>query len=438
MSKTLTTRIILRNDSTTNWLANENQILLKGEVGIEFLANGKVKMKIGDGKSTWKSLAYFGGDEGHVFEATVSAGANHNSAITTAVGTTSISKGDVAIIKEEIIDTSNTELEAKLDAGTISQAYQYTAYVYNGTSWAAMDGNCSAENVYFDEDFTFTTRIGTVQTLTNGSTTVEAAGKNLKQFLTGLFAKETHVTSVSSNDQPKVSITLDGAGDYEVGTTVNPSYTTSFDDGKYPNGPEPTGVTATSYSVTSTDGETWTTSSGTCASFVVEDNENYSVSVSVVHTEGSPALSNMGSPGTYKFTAGTKNATSEAITGYRKQFYGAQATPIALNSTEIRKLNSCKPDDTYVGKFGDTQNGFLLNVEEGSKQVVIALYGKTLIDVKDQGFSCNSIFKAFDEVSATTPIPVAGANNHAALNYNVYVYNSATSLGSNTYECIIG
>ena len=437
MSNTLTTRIILRNDSTANWLANENQVLLKGEVGIEFLANGKVKMKIGDGTSPWKSLAYFGGDEGHVFEATVSAGANHNSAITTAVGTTSVSKGDVSIIKEEIIDTSNEALKAKLDAGTIEQVYQYTAYVYNGTAWVAMDGNYNAENVYFDEDFTFTTKIGTVQTLTNGSTKVEAAGKNLKQFLAGLFAKETHVTSIGSSDQPKVTITLDGAGDYEVGTTVNPSYTTSFADGKYTYGPEPTGVTVTSYSVTSTDGETWTTSSGTCKSFVVEDGENYKVSVSAVHTEGKPALSNIGNPGAYKFTAGTKTATSSAITGYRKQFYGAQITPIDLTSTEIRKLSNCKPGDTFTGKYG-SGNGFKITIPEGCKQVVIALYGKTLKNVFDNAAFGTDIVGNFTEVSSTTAIAVAGANNHTALNYNVYVYAPDAALGANTYDCIIG
>jgi hypothetical protein len=77
-------------------------------------------------------------------------------------------------------------------------------------------------------------------------------------------------------------------------------------------------------------------------------------------------------------------------------------------------------------------------VPEGCRQVVIALYGKTLLDVKDQGFSCNSILGAFTEVSATTAIPVAGANNHTALNYNVYVYAPDAALGANTYECIIG
>lgn len=49
----LNARIVLRNDSTANWLANSSQVLLKGEVGIEFLTDGTVKMKVGDGTRTW-------------------------------------------------------------------------------------------------------------------------------------------------------------------------------------------------------------------------------------------------------------------------------------------------------------------------------------------------------------------------------------------------
>ena len=56
------TRIVLRNDSTANWLANESVILLKGEIGVEFLADGKTKIKIGDGVKTWAELDYFGGE----------------------------------------------------------------------------------------------------------------------------------------------------------------------------------------------------------------------------------------------------------------------------------------------------------------------------------------------------------------------------------------
>jgi hypothetical protein len=56
------TRIVLRNDSSVNWLANESAILFRGEIGIEFFDNGKVKFKIGDGISPWSKLGYFGGE----------------------------------------------------------------------------------------------------------------------------------------------------------------------------------------------------------------------------------------------------------------------------------------------------------------------------------------------------------------------------------------
>lgn len=59
--ETLNTRIILRNDSSSNWLANTSQVLLKGEVGIEHLANGTVKFKVGDGTKTWDELPYYKG-----------------------------------------------------------------------------------------------------------------------------------------------------------------------------------------------------------------------------------------------------------------------------------------------------------------------------------------------------------------------------------------
>lgn len=49
---TLNTRIVIRNDSSVNWLTNKSAVLLKGEIGIEFLADGKVKMKVGDGTVT--------------------------------------------------------------------------------------------------------------------------------------------------------------------------------------------------------------------------------------------------------------------------------------------------------------------------------------------------------------------------------------------------
>lgn len=169
----LTTRIILRNDSSTQWLANSTQVLLKGEVGIEFLDSGKVKMKIGDGTSTWAQLPYFGGDECRVTEVEVAKGADHATAIAGAV-TGTINKGDIAIVKEAIIAADKL--------GTATQQYQYTAYVYgetaSGAAWKAMDGNYSAENVYFNDDMLITQKVGYCD-ITNGQGTIPSKGKNL-------------------------------------------------------------------------------------------------------------------------------------------------------------------------------------------------------------------------------------------------------------------
>lgn len=53
------TRLVLRHDSTANWKASENVVLLKGELGLEFLEDDTVRLKIGDGKTSWKELKYF-------------------------------------------------------------------------------------------------------------------------------------------------------------------------------------------------------------------------------------------------------------------------------------------------------------------------------------------------------------------------------------------
>ena len=53
-------RIILRRDTSVNWIEN-NPVLLSGEPGYE---TDTVKFKIGDGSSTWTDLAYYAGTTG--------------------------------------------------------------------------------------------------------------------------------------------------------------------------------------------------------------------------------------------------------------------------------------------------------------------------------------------------------------------------------------
>ena len=61
MAQVVNTHIVLRNDTSANWNVNSDQVLLKGEVGIEFLTNGEKKFKIGDGVTTWANLGYHEG-----------------------------------------------------------------------------------------------------------------------------------------------------------------------------------------------------------------------------------------------------------------------------------------------------------------------------------------------------------------------------------------
>ena len=72
MSKTLTAKLITRNDTAANWAAS-NPILAKGEIGIE---SDSRMMKIGDGVKNWSTLSYMQTEtamfvNGHTVEADV-------------------------------------------------------------------------------------------------------------------------------------------------------------------------------------------------------------------------------------------------------------------------------------------------------------------------------------------------------------------------------
>lgn len=274
----LVTRIILRHDSTTEWLKDEAQLLLKGEVGIEFLDNGKVKMKIGDGTSTWSQLPYFGGDECRVTEVEVAKGGDHIAAITTGVAGTTINKGDIAIVKEAVIAAAN------LTTG-VTQKYQYTAYVYgetgSGNAWKAMDGNYSAENVYFDEDLTYTANIGVLDLGDKKSDKLNSAGKSLEQVMKSILAKTVHSTKVDPSY--KIDSATATYSDLEVGNYITKlSWTSTFTDGTYSQG------TVTD---TSSNGYTTATPAGCTPSYSVSNTVDSQTSLS---EDGSFTLSGNG------------------------------------------------------------------------------------------------------------------------------------------------
>lgn len=389
------TRIQLRNDTTANWNAHSTTVLLAGEVGIELLSDGAVKMKLGNGTSTWADLPYYGGTATQLYEATLTADETHSAAIARVTSGAKINSGDFVVVKEAV--------------GT--DKYQYTAYVYAADAWKALDGNYNAENVYFDKDLTITANVGVQHIDATGSKTLPTTGKNVKQVLDLLFAEEKD----PSVTQPSVAITLTGAGAKEVGTSVTPSYNVTFNSGKYEFGPE-TGVTAT-YSVSDTDSHSATTATGSFAAFTVEPTTNYKVSVTATHTAGADPVSNLGNGrGDLKITAGVKTATSAAITGYRGWFQGyyngtqALADATAITSTQLRAFG------VKNGTFNTT-----MNTNKMQQMFFAAPAGA----VKTLTVS-NAVNGAPQTVKKTT-VSVEGANNYQAIAYDLYYVANATA-----------
>ena len=413
----LKTRIILRNDTTTGWgavKANDTYKLLKGEIGIEFVESGSPKMKIGDGTSTWEALPYFGGTATELFETTLqSDDASKEDAINRVVRDKVVENGDFAIVKAPI--------------GNGTDKYEYTAFMYSKGAWKALDGNYDAENVYFSNDLTYTANIGVLTVPASGSATISAAGKNLKEVLAGILAKEENPKIT----QPSLSITLSGAGAKEVGTSITPTYSTTFNAGSYSYGPA-TGVTATSYSISDTNSSTATTASGSLTAFTVEDGTNYKVSATVNYGDGAIPKTNIGNAyAAGQIKAGSTSANSSTITGYRNTFYGSVTDKSGgITSAVIRDLAGKKNGSISSG------NTFKAAEAVGAMRVIIALpTPRTCTSIKDENGLNAEALSAFTKIT----VSVEGANGYTAKEYNVYYKdNAAANDKANNWVVTVG
>ena len=115
---------------------------------------------------------------------------------------------------------------------------QYTAYVHNGTNWQAMDGNYSADDVYFSDDFLVTTSFGNLEASLTDAKEVKAKGKSLSS----LIKKYWSTASTAQPTQPaitqfKVYGYTTNSGTDEIGSTVTSiDYKTLVTTGKYTYG----------------------------------------------------------------------------------------------------------------------------------------------------------------------------------------------------------
>lgn len=442
----LKTIITLRQGTTAEW-ADSKVVLKTGEMGLEYLSDGNVKIKAGDGEHLWSALPYIGSDvkSANVFQVELSADdIDDIAAIEAQVAAENAEKqdGDVAIVKATIAEGK----------------YSYTSYVYDAAldvegedsvhGWSAMDGNYSASNVFLKKGITLSgdygqdsrkDKITSIGNYRIGDTI--AAGTSLESVFMNMFSKRLQPSATPTAPAASITLYTDGstkkvtAGAVEVGTTINPYYVASLSAGSYTYGPA-TGITANSYAVASTgrktvDGATAdtaedsaTTSSGAFNSFIVDDDTNYKLSVSIPHNEGVPAVDNLGDPANpeVKIASGTKTANSGAVTGYRAWFCGykngtnALADPTAITSAQVRAL-------------GNAANGSWkssMDVSQMKQMFFAAPAGKGYKPViKDASTT------APQTVQGPITVSVEGKDGFTAIDYDVwYVANASAASGS--------
>ena len=411
--KTLTTQIILRNGTTTEWEAS-TKVLKLGEIGIDTTKN---EIRIGDGTHTWKDLKIAGADQ-EAIQALIDKAEDKVSVLLVDGNETDTEKlatianpaqGDMAIIERAVATNANS----------------YTAYVQDGKKWCAMDGNYNAENVYFSDDLTYTAAIG-VLPKPSGSAKLAAKGKNIKQVLASVLAKEEN----PSKANPAVSFSSQGGfGTYEIGTKKNLSYTASLSAGSYTYGPA-TGITAQSWSVSCTGiADAKTSATGVFENVVAEATAK-TITATATYNEGAVPKTNLGN--NYpdgKIAAGSASKTSDAFVGVRYMFWGPVTTDIELNSANIRALGHKEASASKtLGTFG---------AGAGAKKVIVAVpAGKKVTKVLMPSALNADVTALF--VKQSTTVSVEGANGYAGAAYNVYVYQPASIDAGETYSVTIG
>ena len=423
MATELKTKIQLRNDTKANW-EQYNPTLLAGELGV---ATDTGLFKIGDGATPWNELPYANdhsalGNYASHYEGTAQAiegtepteYETDNEVIARVMGETLPVQDDIFIVKRPIG----------------GEAISYTAYVYNGNAWTAMDGNYNADNVYFDSDLLATAPIGVITIGDSGSTTIPAQGKNLSTVLASILAERKEPTATS----PEVSVSFTNATkSVEAGTKVIPSYSASLSAGSYTYGPA-TGIVAKTWSVKDnlSTPNTLTTATGSFPEVTIGDQtgdvSSYSITATATYDAGAIPVDNFGDPVDSKqIPAGSDSTTvSTKLTCYRNYFYGMLATTSVeepLTSAIIRE--KLKAGGAYNGKKTFSLDASTL---ENVKRMIVAYPANTTRSGLDSVILPNSLnYDAFanGDYKKVANVNVEGADGYTAIPYTVYVYEPA-------------
>lgn len=400
------TRLQVLNDTAEALAKKATAVPLKGEIVYD---QTNYKMKIGDGETTLENLKFVGGDEAKHFDVMANAGEEDVAAITRVVAGAELHTGDTAIVKRTIT----------------GDKISHTAYIYNGTNWAACDGNYNAKNVYFDADLTLTEAFGRYKPGTSGSIDVPSTGQSVYGLIDDAFSQEKNPTAT----QPSASVTISGGhGTFEIGTKKTLTYSASLNGGSYTYGPNPTGVAATGYTVTC-DGKTANTATGSFENIVADGTKK--ISVSITHSAGNIPKTNKGNEyAAAQIKAGTTTATSsQSFVGVRHMFYGVvKSADFALDSAHIRSLKHEAAAKKTISTF---------TAGDGALKVVVACpagYNVTKVTLP----SAMGADATADFVKQGGTVQVEGAEGYTAAAYSVWVFEPASIPSTQSYSIVIG
>lgn len=292
----------------------------------------------------------------------------------------------------------------------------------------------SAESIVFTRDVFTAYPVGNIA-LKNGIGVMARAGESVADLFRNVWFKVMEPTVT----HPSISVSFSAAA-AEVGTTIHPAYYATFSAGSYSFGPA-TGVLATAWRCSDTEGNTWEDSMGT-ADILLGDETEYRLTVECDHTEGSVPYTNEGKEAdSGQIPAGTLTWTSPVVRGYRNTFYGA-LTAADMTSWEkyiadgTLTVSDCIRTLSKSGKALTNGSSITVTIPAGTKQVVIA-YPATLRDVtsiKDTNGMNAEIKSSFELMT----IDVEGKQGYTAIPYKVYVLEYAEAVANaNTYTVVI-
>ena len=290
----------------------------------------------------------------------------------------------------------------------------------------------------FEKDFVFTNAFGKYLPDETGSITVPAQGKTMSELLLDAYATEDVDFTVT---KPYIALTAganQGYKAYEVGSSVTPSYSLTFNPGAYPYGPE-TGVEATGYEV-SFNGETLNSASGSFTTFVVPDGFSQKVSAKATYAEATASPnSNLGNPVVNKkIAAGTTDTKNgDSLTSYRSFFYGKVSKDIAdLTSADIRALTNGK------AYSGSKTIEIKANNDANVKYFVVAIPADStragITKVESTAGMTVTVTDQWAKNGKTIKVADARGGDNGLKDYKISYWTSAEIDGGTVHKVILG